>query len=66
MPIDASKSIASNVSRRHFRKISTDEEIELKRARGEISCAECRRFQPLSRGSLLTLIVPLQIEAQMR
>ena len=30
--------------RRTVRKISTDDEIELKRARGEISCAECRRY----------------------
>ncbi|KAI0820263.1 fungal-specific transcription factor domain-containing protein [Trametes gibbosa] len=31
--------------RRNSRKISTDDEIELKRARGEISCAECRRLK---------------------
>ncbi|KAI1790216.1 fungal-specific transcription factor domain-containing protein [Ganoderma leucocontextum] len=31
--------------RRNSRKISTDEDIELKRARGEISCAECRRLK---------------------
>lgn len=32
--------------RRNSRKISTDDEIELKRARGEVSCAECRRCVP--------------------
>ncbi|KAL1940728.1 hypothetical protein VTO73DRAFT_7769 [Trametes versicolor] len=31
--------------RRNSRKISTDDEIELKRARGEVSCAECRRLK---------------------
>ncbi|KAI8996461.1 fungal-specific transcription factor domain-containing protein [Trametes punicea] len=31
--------------RRNSRKTSTDDEIELKRARGEISCAECRRLK---------------------
>ncbi|KAI0766121.1 fungal-specific transcription factor domain-containing protein [Trametes elegans] len=31
--------------RRNSRKVSTDDEIELKRARGEISCAECRRLK---------------------
>ncbi|KAF8558874.1 hypothetical protein OG21DRAFT_1404117 [Imleria badia] len=45
MPVDTSKGIAMNLSRRQFRKVSTEEEIELKRARGEISCAECRRLK---------------------
>ncbi|KAG8218750.1 hypothetical protein J3R82DRAFT_4423 [Butyriboletus roseoflavus] len=45
MPVDTSKGIALNVSRRQFRKVMTEEEIELKRARGEISCAECRRLK---------------------
>ncbi|KAF8450408.1 fungal-specific transcription factor domain-containing protein [Boletus edulis BED1] len=46
MPVDTSKGIALNVSRRHFlRKVSTEEEMERKRARGEISCAECRRLK---------------------
>ncbi|KAG9317567.1 hypothetical protein JVU11DRAFT_1775 [Chiua virens] len=45
MPVDTSKTLALNVSRRQFRKVSTEEEIELKRARGEISCAECRRLK---------------------
>ena len=59
MPVDTSKrGIALNLSRRQFRKVSTEEEIELKRARGEISCAECRRFS-LLRCLLLTLIIPL-------
>ncbi|KAI0741388.1 fungal-specific transcription factor domain-containing protein [Daedaleopsis nitida] len=31
--------------RRSSRKTSNDDEIELKRARGEISCAECRRLK---------------------
>jgi hypothetical protein len=39
MPVDISK----NSSRRTFRKVTNEEDIELKRARGEISCAECRR-----------------------
>lgn len=29
--------------RKPARKLTTDDDIELKRARGEISCAECRR-----------------------
>ncbi|KAG6378829.1 fungal-specific transcription factor domain-containing protein [Boletus reticuloceps] len=46
MPVDTSKGIALNVSRRHFlRKVSTEEDMERKRARGEISCAECRRLK---------------------
>ncbi|TCD68013.1 hypothetical protein EIP91_011624 [Steccherinum ochraceum] len=32
-------------SRRTSRKLISDEEIELKRAKGEISCAECRRLK---------------------
>lgn len=39
MPPDTSK----NSSRRTFRKVTNEEDIEIKRARGEISCAECRR-----------------------
>lgn len=35
----------SGSSRRSFRKISTEEESEVRRARGEISCAECRRLK---------------------
>ncbi|OBZ73747.1 putative transcriptional regulatory protein C1F7.11c [Grifola frondosa] len=31
--------------RRSSRKVSNDEDIEIKRARGEISCAECRRLK---------------------
>ena len=57
MPVDTSKGIALNLSRRQFRKVSTEEEIELKRARGEISCAECRRFSLPCR-LFLTLIIP--------
>ncbi|KAH7887837.1 fungal-specific transcription factor domain-containing protein [Phlebopus sp. FC_14] len=45
MPADTSKHHPSNISRRPYRKVSTEEEIELKRARGEISCAECRRLK---------------------
>ncbi len=30
--------------RRNSRKISTEDDVEVKRARGEISCAECRRY----------------------
>lgn len=65
MPVDTSKGTHFNVSRRQFRKVTTEEEIELKRVRGEISCAECRRYY-LSCCSLLTLIIPLQTQAQMR
>lgn len=43
MPADISKNITLNVARRSSRKVSSEEEIELKRARGELSCAECRR-----------------------
>ncbi|KAH7916204.1 fungal-specific transcription factor domain-containing protein [Hygrophoropsis aurantiaca] len=48
MPADTSKPLrsdTSSASRRTSRKISTEEDIELKRARGEISCAECRRLK---------------------
>ncbi|KAF9247205.1 fungal-specific transcription factor domain-containing protein [Melanogaster broomeanus] len=45
MPVDTTKNISLNASRRTSRKVSTEEEIELKRARGEISCAECRRLK---------------------
>ncbi|TBU24176.1 fungal-specific transcription factor domain-containing protein [Dichomitus squalens] len=31
--------------RRNSRKLTSDDDIELKRARGEISCAECRRLK---------------------
>ncbi|KIY46632.1 hypothetical protein FISHEDRAFT_75449 [Fistulina hepatica ATCC 64428] len=41
MPADGTHS----VSRRSSRKISADDDIELRRARGEISCAECRRLK---------------------
>ncbi|KAL0949720.1 hypothetical protein HGRIS_009759 [Hohenbuehelia grisea] len=37
MPVD------SSISRRATRKLSTEEEVDVRRARGEISCAECRR-----------------------
>jgi hypothetical protein len=40
MPADTAK----NYPRRTSRKVVNEEETELKRARGEISCAECRRF----------------------
>ncbi|KAH9940787.1 uncharacterized protein BXZ73DRAFT_88507 [Epithele typhae] len=36
---------AVNVQQQWGLNISTDDEIELKRARGEISCAECRRLK---------------------
>jgi hypothetical protein len=42
MPADVRNAAAS---RRTFRKLSTEEEIEIRRARGEISCAECRRLK---------------------
>ncbi|KIM68627.1 hypothetical protein SCLCIDRAFT_13431 [Scleroderma citrinum Foug A] len=45
MPADISKNITLNVARRSSRKVSSEEEIELKRARGELSCAECRRLK---------------------
>ncbi|OJA17028.1 hypothetical protein AZE42_00569 [Rhizopogon vesiculosus] len=41
MPADTSK----YSSRRTFRKVTNEEDVELKRARGEISCAECRRLK---------------------
>ncbi|KAI0718035.1 fungal-specific transcription factor domain-containing protein [Cerioporus squamosus] len=31
--------------RRNSRKLSTEDDVEVKRARGEISCAECRRLK---------------------
>ena len=40
MPADSRSTSASRTS---SRKLTSEEEIELKRARGEISCAECRR-----------------------
>ncbi|KII94752.1 hypothetical protein PLICRDRAFT_96595 [Plicaturopsis crispa FD-325 SS-3] len=43
MPVDLPRNAAA--SRRSFRKLSTDEEIDIRRARGEISCAECRRLK---------------------
>lgn len=43
MPADTSKNLSLNATRRSSRKFSSEEEIELKRARGELSCAECRR-----------------------
>ena len=39
MPVDTSK----NPSRRTVRKVINEEDVGLKRARGEMSCAECRR-----------------------
>ncbi|KAF9452456.1 hypothetical protein P691DRAFT_697077 [Macrolepiota fuliginosa MF-IS2] len=39
MPIDTSQ------SRRTSRKLTSEDEIDLRRARGEISCAECRRLK---------------------
>ncbi|KAG0709529.1 fungal-specific transcription factor domain-containing protein [Suillus ampliporus] len=44
MPADTSKN-PLNTSRRLSRKVANEEETELKRARGEISCAECRRLK---------------------
>ncbi|KAG1874537.1 fungal-specific transcription factor domain-containing protein [Suillus subalutaceus] len=44
MPADTSKNFL-NASRRTSRKVANEEETELKRARGEISCAECRRLK---------------------
>ncbi|KAF7976905.1 hypothetical protein HWV62_5292 [Athelia sp. TMB] len=40
MPVDPRSTSASRIS---SGKLASEEEIELKRARGEISCAECRR-----------------------
>ncbi|KAF9055205.1 hypothetical protein BDZ89DRAFT_1124982 [Hymenopellis radicata] len=39
MPVDSSS------NRRTSRKHSTDDDIDIRRARGEISCAECRRLK---------------------
>ncbi|KAG2047430.1 hypothetical protein BDR06DRAFT_963916 [Suillus hirtellus] len=44
MPADTSKN-SLNAPRRTSRKVANEEETELKRARGEISCAECRRLK---------------------
>ncbi|KAG1779822.1 fungal-specific transcription factor domain-containing protein [Suillus placidus] len=44
MPADTSKN-SLNAPRRTARKVANEEETELKRARGEISCAECRRLK---------------------
>ncbi|KAG1892573.1 hypothetical protein F4604DRAFT_1875883 [Suillus subluteus] len=44
MPVDTSKNFL-NAPRRTSRKVANEEETELKRARGEISCAECRRLK---------------------
>ncbi|KAG2369905.1 hypothetical protein BDR07DRAFT_1266057 [Suillus spraguei] len=44
MPADTSKNYL-NAPRRTSRKAVNEEETELKRARGEISCAECRRLK---------------------
>ncbi|KZP20104.1 hypothetical protein FIBSPDRAFT_932524 [Athelia psychrophila] len=41
MPVEPKNPSAS--SRRASRKLTSDEDIELKRSRGEISCAECRK-----------------------
>ncbi|KZP21367.1 hypothetical protein FIBSPDRAFT_825911 [Athelia psychrophila] len=41
MPVDPRNT--SSPRRASNRKLTSDEEIELKRSRGEISCAECRR-----------------------
>ncbi|EKM50531.1 uncharacterized protein PHACADRAFT_166210 [Phanerochaete carnosa HHB-10118-sp] len=51
MPVDTSKPTLSSKSRRPSKKDLDEDrqdstharEIELKRSRGEISCAECRR-----------------------
>ncbi|KAL4081790.1 fungal-specific transcription factor domain-containing protein [Scleroderma yunnanense] len=45
MPADTTKSTTLNAARRSSRKFSSSEEIELKRVRGELSCAECRRLK---------------------
>ncbi|TFK76007.1 hypothetical protein BDN72DRAFT_756432 [Pluteus cervinus] len=42
MPVDASH---TPHARRASRKLNAEEDIELRRARGEISCAECRRLK---------------------
>ncbi|KAF9058072.1 hypothetical protein BJ165DRAFT_1425444 [Panaeolus papilionaceus] len=41
MPVDPSH---NPLFRRAARKLTPDDEIDSRRARGEISCAECRRF----------------------
>ncbi|KZP27871.1 hypothetical protein FIBSPDRAFT_948119 [Athelia psychrophila] len=41
MPVDPKN--PSTSSRKAARRLTSDEDIELKRSRGEISCAECRR-----------------------
>lgn len=42
MPVDSSQ---PSQSRRTSRKLTEGDEIDLRRARGEISCAECRRLK---------------------
>ncbi|KAG6857340.1 hypothetical protein H0H87_005643 [Tephrocybe sp. NHM501043] len=43
MPAEPSYA-AHGINRRGSRKVTNDDEIDIRRARGEISCAECRRF----------------------
>lgn len=45
MPADTSKNSLNAPRRAASRKVANEEETELKRARGEISCAECRRLK---------------------
>lgn len=58
MPVDHSKASSSGTSTRTrvTRKINEEElkDIELKRLRGEISCAECRRQVSYQRQSNTT------------
>ena len=66
MPADTSKPAHAFKNRRPSKKEPVDEdrfdstharEIELKRSRGEISCAECRRCDQ-SHSLVLTLLSP--------
>lgn len=53
--------------RRTSRKQASEEDVELKRARGEISCAECRRYEfSLPRVPRSSFILVLQVEAKVR
>ena len=62
MPVDTSKPVLATKSRRPSKKELDEDrfdsaharEIELKRSRGEISCAECRRCDQSHR-TVLTL-----------
>jgi hypothetical protein len=66
MPADTSKNSLNAPRRAASRKVANEEETELKRARGEISCAECRRFSRLLNFELSFLMYCFKIKTEMR